>query len=67
MNHADRVGARWWPIFGAVYFLVAVKRVRGVTLLSPAWKAARGLVAAPASIAGRETLTGSKTNMRTTD
>ena len=63
----DRVGARWWPIFGAVYFLVAVKRVRGVTLLSPAWKAARGLVVAPASIAGRETLTGSKTNMGTTD
>ena len=34
----DRVGARWWPIFGAVYFLVAVKRVRGMRLLEPAWK-----------------------------
>ena len=64
----DRVGARWWPIFGAVYFLVAVKRVRGVTLLSPAWKAARGLVVAPASITGRETLTGLKdVNMRNLD
>jgi SAM-dependent methyltransferase len=34
----DSAGARWWPILGAVYFLVAVKRVRGMTLLSPPWK-----------------------------
>jgi len=34
----DATGARWWPIFGAVYFVVAVKRVRGVRLLGPAWK-----------------------------
>ena len=35
----DRAGARWWPIFGAVYFVLAVKRVRAVRLLGPAWKA----------------------------
>lgn len=35
----DRLGARWWPIFGAAYFLVAVKRVRGMRLLGTAWKA----------------------------
>ncbi len=29
----DRVGDRWWPVFGAVYFLVAVKRVRGMRLV----------------------------------
>jgi SAM-dependent methyltransferase len=34
----DLLGARWWPIFGAVYFVVAVKRVHGVRLLEPAWK-----------------------------
>ena len=34
----DRVGRRWWPVLGAVYFLVAVKRVRGMHLLGPAWK-----------------------------
>lgn len=34
----DRAGARWWPFFGAAYFLVAVKRVHGVRLLGPAWK-----------------------------
>jgi len=48
----DWLGQRWWPIFGAVYFLVAVKRVRGVTLLSPAWRASRAVAAAPVSIAG---------------
>ena len=33
---ADRVGERWWPVFGAVYFVVAVKRVRGVRLVGMA-------------------------------
>lgn len=37
----DRTGARWWPVFGAVYFVVAVKRVHGVRLLGPAWKPRR--------------------------
>jgi SAM-dependent methyltransferase len=31
----DQAGARWWPIFGAVYFVVAVKRVRGMRLIEP--------------------------------
>ena len=47
----DRLGARWWPIFGAVYFIVAVKRVHGMRLLSPAWKPASGLSVAPVSVA----------------
>jgi len=34
----DGVGPRWWPFFGAVYFMVAVKRVYGMRLLEPAWK-----------------------------
>jgi hypothetical protein len=34
----DKAGPKWWPIFGAAYFLVAVKRVRGMRLLGPAWK-----------------------------
>ena len=52
-----RAGARWWPILGSVYFLVAVKRVRGMTLLSPAWKASRALANAPVSVANSSTLT----------
>jgi SAM-dependent methyltransferase len=47
-------GSRWWPIFGAVYFLVAVKRVRGMTLLSPAWKTPKVLANTPVSIANSE-------------
>ncbi len=49
----DRAGARWWPIFGAVYFFVAVKRVRGMRLLGPAWKPRRVGAAAPVSVANR--------------
>jgi SAM-dependent methyltransferase len=29
----DRLGDRWWPVLGGVYFLVAVKRVRGMRLV----------------------------------
>ena len=29
----DRVGERWWPVLGAVYCVVAVKRVRGMRLV----------------------------------
>lgn len=34
----DEAGVRWWPIFGSVYGMVAVKRVQGMRLMSPAWK-----------------------------
>ena len=49
----DRAGARWWPIFGAVYFVVAVKRVRGMRLLGPAWKPRRASSPAPVPVANR--------------
>ena len=49
----DKAGARWWPIFGAVYFVVAVKRVRGVRLLEPAWKPRKAVVAVPAGVANK--------------
>ncbi len=29
----ESLGQRWWPVFGAVYLLVAVKRVRGMRLV----------------------------------
>ena len=49
----DRAGSRWWPIFGAVYFIVAVKRVRGMRLMGPAWKSTKGLASAPVPIANK--------------
>ena len=34
----EPLGERWWPILGAAYFIVAIKRVHGMRLLSPSWK-----------------------------
>ena len=34
----ERPGDRWWPICGAAYLLPAVKRVRAMRLVGPAWK-----------------------------
>jgi SAM-dependent methyltransferase len=47
----ERAGERWWPIFGAAYFIVAVKRVRGMTLLSAPWKSAKAVSITPVSVA----------------
>lgn len=49
----DRAGARWWPVFGAAYFLVAVKRVHGMRLLEPAWKKVNNKAAATVPLARR--------------
>ena len=32
----EKAGDRWWPYFGAVYIVQAVKRVRGMHLIGPA-------------------------------
>jgi SAM-dependent methyltransferase len=37
----EKAGARWWPIFGAAYFLVGIKRVRGMRLMGPVWNRAK--------------------------
>lgn len=52
----DEAGARWWPFFGAVHFVVAVKRVYGMRLLEPAWKraAAAQSVSVPLARRGRD-------------
>ena len=47
----DRVGDRWWPVFGAVYMLVAVKRVRGMRLVGMAPRERTKTQAAPAVVA----------------
>jgi len=50
----EAVGERWWPVFGAVYFLVAVKRVRGMRLVGLARQEARTARAANAVVANRQ-------------
>ena len=34
---AERAGQRWWPYLGAVYVVHAIKRVKGMRLIGPAW------------------------------
>ena len=61
LDFMEPLGERCWPIFGAVYFLVAVKRVRGMTLLSPRWKSPLAMVSVPASVANSSTVKGAAT------
>jgi SAM-dependent methyltransferase len=49
----DPVGEHSWPIFGAVYFVVAVKRVRGIKLMGQPWKKKSRLAPAPVPLANR--------------
>ena len=49
----DPVGARAWPIFGAAYFVVAVKRVHGMRLLEPAWRTGAKHAGASVPVANR--------------
>lgn len=55
LNWMNTLGQRWWPIFGAAYCIVAVKRVRAMTLLGPAWKSVQRLPRAPV-VAARKAL-----------
>lgn len=49
----DAAGARWWPILGAAYFVVAVKRVRGARLVGAHWRRPATIAAAPVPLARR--------------
>lgn len=44
----EKTGDRWWPVFGAVYFVIAVKRVRGMRLIGLAKNGKTKPHAAPA-------------------
>jgi hypothetical protein len=64
----DTLGSRWWPIFGAAYFLVATKRVRGIRWMgkvrgSPA---KRKVAAVPVARQGRVALGDSPADQRQT-
>ncbi len=37
----EEFGERWWPYFGSVYMIQAIKRVKGMHLIGPAWKPKR--------------------------
>jgi SAM-dependent methyltransferase len=50
-------GARWWPMAGGVYFMMAVKRVQGAKMIGAAWRQhapARRAATSAASVRVRE-------------
>jgi SAM-dependent methyltransferase len=62
----EAAGDRWWPIAGGVYFLQAVKRVRGVRLIMPKWSdrlaPAKQLAASPQKIGDKEEALTARSN-----
>ena len=38
LEFIDKLGTKWWPMLGGIYFIVAKKRVVNITLLKPNWK-----------------------------
>jgi SAM-dependent methyltransferase len=49
----EPIGERWWPVFGAAYFLSAVKRVRGMRLVGVVKRERRRAATAPAVAVNR--------------
>lgn len=41
LRFVDRLGRRWWPVFGAGYVVLAKKRVIGLTPVENRWRARR--------------------------
>ena len=40
----EKAGNRWWPYLGALYIVQAIKRVKGMRLVGPAWERQRAVV-----------------------
>ncbi|MEO7056657.1 MAG: methyltransferase domain-containing protein [Caldimonas sp.] len=62
----ERAGEHWWPVFGSLYYIVAVKRVRGMRLVGLARNEARtksSAVKAPAPAALTQSITSSFSNL----
>lgn len=54
MDWIERTGERWWPVLGAVYLLVAVKRVRGMRLVGLVRQPNHRPAAAPAVVVNQQ-------------
>jgi SAM-dependent methyltransferase len=50
-NMLETAGDRWWPYLGAVYMVHAIKRVKGMRIIGPAWnrRAQKSAQAVPAT------------------
>jgi len=55
LRFLDRLGERWWPLFGAGYVVVAKKRVATLTPIKPSWRSRRARIVSP-ELAGNSRL-----------
>lgn len=53
LSWMDKAGDRWWPVLGGVYFIVAVKRQRGMRLVGRVRRTKPAPVPAPAVLTNR--------------
>lgn len=49
----EKAGNRWWPYLGALYIVQAIKRVKGMRLIGPAWEQKRAGVGSAVPAANR--------------
>jgi len=49
----ETAGTNGWPVFGAVYIVQAIKRVKGMRLIGPAWKKKPATTAASVPVANK--------------
>lgn len=61
----ERAGKRWWPYFGAVYVVQAIKRQKGMTLIGPVWR--NPARAVHSGVAATNRASPASTNLSSTD
>ncbi len=49
----EKAGNRWWPYVGALYIVQAIKRVKGMRLVGPAWQKKTASVPGSVPVANR--------------
>ena len=63
----ESAGDRWWPFAGGVYFLHGVKRVQGLRIILPKWRAAearrKALAAVPQKTGASDDALAARSNL----
>ncbi len=49
----EKAGNRWWPYLGALYIVQAIKRVKGMRLVGPAWQKKRATLPGAVPVANK--------------
>jgi len=71
LHFMEAAGDRWWPFAGGVYYLHGIKRVQGMRLITPRWKAVpvkkKALAAVPHKTNGRDDAMAARTGHAASD